>query len=80
MLASVRKNSKVMIVHEDIGLAGFGAEIAATIAQEAFMYLDGPVIRVAAPPVPVPFSHDLMNAIVPGVEHIREQMLALLAF
>jgi 2-oxoisovalerate dehydrogenase E1 component len=80
VLASVRKNSKVMIVHEDIGLAGFGAEIAATIAQEAFMYLDGPVVRVAAPPVPVPFSYDLMNAVVPGVEHIREQMLALLAF
>ena len=80
VLASVRKTSKCLIVHEDIGLGGFGAEIAATIAQEAFMDLDGPVERLAAPPVPVPFNYALMNAVVPGVAEIRQRMADLLAF
>jgi 2-oxoisovalerate dehydrogenase E1 component len=80
VLDSVHKTSKVIIVHEDIGLAGFGAEIAATIAQEAFMDLDGPVVRVAAPAVPVPFNYQLMNAVVPAVEVIREKMLDLLLY
>jgi 2-oxoisovalerate dehydrogenase E1 component len=80
VLDSVRKTSKCLIVHEDIGLAGFGAEIAATVAQEAFMELDGPVVRLAAPPVPVPFSLELMKAVVPTVELIRERMVELLTF
>ncbi len=80
VLDSVRKTSKAIIVHEDIGLAGFGAEVAATIAQEAFMDLDGPVVRVAAPAVPVPFNYHLMNAVVPAVEVIRDKMLELLLF
>ncbi len=80
VLESVRKTSKCLIVHEDIGFAGFGAEIAATLAQEAIFDLDGPVERVAAPPVPVPYNRGLMAAVVPGVELIRERMAALLAF
>ncbi len=56
VLASVRKTSKCLIVHEDIGVGGFGAEIAATLADEAFLDLDGPILRLTAPSVPVPFS------------------------
>jgi 2-oxoisovalerate dehydrogenase E1 component len=78
VLASVRKTSKVLVVHEDIGTAGFGAEIAATIAQEAFMDLDGPVDRVATAAVPVPFNVGLMHALVPTIEAIQERMERLL--
>ncbi len=80
VLDSVRKTSKVLIVHEDIGPLGFGAEIAATIAQEAFMDLDGPVERLATPAVPVPFNVGLMHVVVPTIEAIQEQIEQLLAF
>ncbi|HEX6385977.1 MAG TPA: transketolase C-terminal domain-containing protein [Anaerolineae bacterium] len=80
VLGSVRKTSKCLIVHEDIGLGGFGAEIAATIVQEAFLDLDGPVERMTAPSVPVPFSTHLMEGVVPTVELICRRMEDLLAF
>lgn len=80
ILESVRKTSKCLVVHEDIGLGGFGAEIAATIVEEAFLDLDGPVERVAAPSAPVPFSTHLMEGIVPTIAQIRQRMEGLLAF
>jgi 2-oxoisovalerate dehydrogenase E1 component len=80
VLSSVKKTAKCLIVHEDIGFVGFGAEIAATIAQEAFLELDGPVERVAAPAVPVPFNVGLMENVVPTVERIRRQIEALIGF
>ncbi len=80
VLASVAKTSKCLVVHEDIGIAGFGAEIAATIAAEAFLALDGPVERLAAPAVPVPFNLELMTAVVPTVDRISEKMAKLLSF
>ncbi len=80
VLASVRKTSKCLIVHEDIGFGGFGAEIAATIADEAFEWLDGPVLRVTSPQVMVPYSQELMTGVVPSVERIRAGMERLLAY
>lgn len=80
VLASVRKTSKCLIVHEDIAIAGFGAEIAAVIAQEAFTDLDAPVERIAMPSTPVPYSTLLMNAVVPSVAQIKERMAHLLSF
>lgn len=80
VLASVRKTGKVLIVHEDIGLAGFGAEIAATLAQKALMDLDAPIERVTAPSCPVPFNTGLMTAVVPTVARIQAKMKELLAF
>jgi 2-oxoisovalerate dehydrogenase E1 component len=80
VLASVRKTSKCLIVHEDIQMAGFGAEVAATIVAEAFLDLDAPVQRLAAPAVPVPFSTDLMEGIVPRVDQIQGAMEELLCF
>lgn len=77
---SLQKTAKCLIVHEDIGFAGFGAEIAATVAQDMFFYLDAPVERLAAPPVPIPFNYNLMNAVVPTVDDIRRRMRDLLAF
>jgi 2-oxoisovalerate dehydrogenase E1 component len=80
VLASVRKTSRCLIVHEDMQFAGFGAEIAATIVAEAFLDLDAPVERFGAPSIPVPFSTDLMEGMIPRVEEIRERMAALLAY
>ncbi|MEX1357205.1 MAG: alpha-ketoacid dehydrogenase subunit beta [Gaiellaceae bacterium] len=70
VLASAEKTSKVLILHEDTRTAGFGAEIAATIAEEAFESLDAPIKRIAAPDTPVPFSPPLEKAFIPQVEDV----------
>ena len=70
VLTSVRKTSKVLVLHEDTHTGGFGAEIAATIGEEAFEDLDGPVRRIAAPDTPVPFSPALEAAFIPQVEDV----------
>ena len=70
VLASVRKCSKVLVLHEDTRTGGFGAEIAATIAEEAFEDLDAPVKRLAAPDCPVPFAPVLEKAYIPQVEDV----------
>src|ERR1700741_3932053 len=70
VLASARKTSKVLVLHEDTHTGGFGAEIAATIGEEAFEDLDAPVKRVTAPDTPVPFSPPLEKAFIPQVEDV----------
>jgi pyruvate/2-oxoglutarate/acetoin dehydrogenase E1 component len=70
VLDSVRKTSKVLVLHEDTRTGGFGAEIAATIAEDAFEDLDAPVKRIAAPDSPVPFSPPLEKAFIPQVEDV----------
>ena len=70
VLASARKTSKVLVLHEDTHTCGFGAEIAATIAEEAFEDLDAPIKRVTAPDTPVPFSPPLEQAFIPQVEDV----------
>jgi len=70
VLASVRKTSKVLVLHEDTRTGGFGAEIAATIAEEAFEDLDAPVRRIAAPDTPVPFAPALEAAFIPQVDDV----------
>ena len=58
------------MLHEDTRTGGFGAEIAATIAEEAFEHLDAPVRRIAAPDTPVPFSPPLEKAFIPQVDDV----------
>jgi 2-oxoisovalerate dehydrogenase E1 component beta subunit len=70
VLESVRKTSKVLVLHEDTRTGGFGAEIAATIAEDAFEDLDAPVKRIGAPDTPVPFSPPLEKAFIPQVEGV----------
>jgi pyruvate/2-oxoglutarate/acetoin dehydrogenase E1 component len=70
VLESVQKTSKVVVLHEDTLTGGFGGEIAATIAEEAFEDLDAPVKRIAAPDTPVPFSPALEKAFIPQVEDV----------
>ena len=70
VLRSVRKTHRCLIVHEDAITAGFGAEIAATLAREAFFDLDAPIERLAVPDIPVPHNPGLMEAMLPGVDEI----------
>jgi pyruvate/2-oxoglutarate/acetoin dehydrogenase E1 component len=70
VLESARKTSKVLVLHEDTRTGGFGGEIAATIAEEAFEDLDAPVRRIAAPDCPVPFSPVLEKAYIPQVDDV----------
>jgi 2-oxoisovalerate dehydrogenase E1 component beta subunit len=70
VLSSVEKTSKALVLHEDTHTGGFGAEIAATIGEEAFENLDAPVRRIAAPDTPVPFSPPLEKAFIPQVEDV----------
>lgn len=74
VLKSIAKTGKCLIVHEDGLTVGFGAEIAATIADEAFFDLDAPIRRLATLDVPIPYHAGLMHAVTPTVEKIREAM------
>jgi len=77
IVRSVQKTNKAMIVHEDTRSWGFGAEIAARIADELFEYLDGPVRRVAAMDTFVAYCPDLEDEILPQVDDIVEGVLGL---
>ena len=81
ILESVKKTSKVLVVHEDTLTMGYGAEIAAVIASEAYEYLDGPVMRLGGPDVPaVPFSHPLQDWFMPNPKKIAEAIRKLAAY
>jgi pyruvate/2-oxoglutarate/acetoin dehydrogenase E1 component len=73
ILASVRKTSRVVIAYEAHRRLGPGAEIAAMIAEEGIGYLDGPIVRVAARNVPLPYSPELENFVLPSTQDIIEQ-------
>ena len=80
VLESVRKTSKVLVLHEDTRTGGFGAEIAATIAEEAFESLDAPLKRITAPDTPVPFSPPLEKAYIPQVDTVVAGLRELAAY
>ena len=74
VLSSVRKTRRCLIVHEDNLTGGFGAEVAATLAKEAFFNLDAPIERLAMPDIPSPHSPILLEAAVPSVPAIAQAM------
>jgi 2-oxoisovalerate dehydrogenase E1 component len=78
VLASVNKTGRCLVVHEDNITAGFGAEVASTVAQEAFWYLDAPVSRLAPNDIPMPYHEDLLAAVLPDVSAIVERIEELL--
>ncbi len=78
VLSSVRKTGRALVLHEDTLTAGFGAEIAAVLAKEAFWYLDAPVDRLAVEDVPMPYHPVLLDAVLPGVEGIVERIEGVL--
>jgi pyruvate dehydrogenase E1 component beta subunit len=77
ILGSVRKTHRLLIVHEEVKFAGSGAEIAAMVAEKAFDYLDAPILRVAAPFAPVPFSPFLEREFIPSEEKIIQAVKTL---
>jgi 2-oxoisovalerate dehydrogenase E1 component len=77
VLASVLKTHRCLIVHEDNGTAGFGAEIAAVLAKEAFFSLDAPIERLTMPDIPSPHSPVLLDAAVPTPERIMRTIQQL---
>lgn len=74
VLASVKKTGRCLIVHEDNQTAGFGAEIAAVLSDEAFFDLDAPIQRLTMPDVPSPHNIHLLEAAVPSQARIAEAM------
>ena len=77
VLASVRKTHRLVVVHEAVKSFGAGAEVAATVMEEAFDDLDGPVVRVGAHDIPMPFNENLERETVPTVERIVEAVKQL---
>ena len=80
VLASVKKTSKAIVLHEDTLTGGIGGEIAARITEHAFEYLDGPVVRIAAPDTPSPYSPPLEEAFLPNAAKILEKARWLAAY
>jgi pyruvate/2-oxoglutarate/acetoin dehydrogenase E1 component len=78
--SSVKKTGRAMVVHEAPKTGGIGGEIAARIAEDLFQYLDAPIIRVAAPHTPVPFSPVLEEAYLPNPDTIAGKARELAAF
>lgn len=72
VLASVRKTGRLVVAHEAWKVGGFGAEVAATVAERAFDALRAPIARVGAPSVPVPSATALRNLTIPSMDAIRE--------
>jgi len=73
ILASVRKTSRVVVLHEAPLTGGVGGEIAARISEKAFDCLDAPVVRITAPDCPVPYSPPLENAFLPSAARVVEK-------
>ena len=80
ILASVRKTSKVVIIDEANATCAAGAQVSSLIAERAWEDLDGPVVRVATPDVPIPFSPPLEQAVLPQVDDVREACRELLEY
>ena len=69
---SVKKTSKAIVLHEDNKTGGVGAEIAARLSEDCFDHLDGPILRIAAPDTPVPFSTPLEEYFLPNARDVME--------
>lgn len=73
VLKSIAKTGKLMIVHEDHYNGGWGAQLASYVAEHAITSLDAPIVRVAAPDTPTPFSPKLEQFVIPSAERIAEE-------
>ncbi len=70
VLESVKRTNKVILLHEDTRTGGFSGELAATISEEAFEHLDGPIRRITAPDTPVPYSPPLEEFFLPKASDV----------
>lgn len=78
VINSVKKTGRAVVVHEAHKVCGIGAEIASVIQEEAFPYLDAPVIRLGAKQCPLPFNLGLENAVVPQPQDIYDAVMKTL--
>jgi len=78
LVASVRKTGRAVVVHEANTFGGFGGEIVAQLADEAFSALKAPIKRVGGKEAPVPVSPSMESAVVPGEDDIAEMVRGLL--
>ncbi|MEG1774376.1 MAG: transketolase C-terminal domain-containing protein, partial [Oscillospiraceae bacterium] len=72
VVASLKKTGKLLIVHEDNYTLGWGAQLAAYIAENEIFLLDAPIMRLATPDIPIPFSPPLENFVIPSKQRIME--------
>jgi 2-oxoisovalerate dehydrogenase E1 component beta subunit len=80
ILATVAKTSRVLLLHEATRTGGIGGELAAIIAEEAFEYLDAPVMRLASADTPVPYAPPLEAAFLPSVEKVVAGIRGLVGY
>jgi pyruvate/2-oxoglutarate/acetoin dehydrogenase E1 component len=73
VLATAKKTNKIILLHEDTLTGGLGGELAGIISEHAFEYLDGPLVRMAAPDTPVPYSSPLEDAFLPNAAKVAEK-------
>lgn len=78
ILSSVRKTHRLLIVHEACRTGGFGAEVSARVMEQAFDWLDAPVMRLASRDTPMPFNDKLENAVIPSQDDIVRAVRTLL--
>ena len=77
LLQSVSETGRLVTVEENPRLCGWGAEIASIVAEELFWDLDGPIVRVTTPHVPLPSADSLEDAVLPSVERIVQNVRRL---
>ena len=80
ILTSVQKTGKFLVIHEAARNSGFGAELAARVAEEAFIYLDAPVRRLAGKDCPVPYCKDLEEEVLPQLKDVEEALRSLSSY
>ncbi len=78
ILHSIKKTGKLVVVDEDYERCGFSAEVAAVAVEKGFRHLDAPVIRVANPNVPIPYSPALESQIIPSIENIKKAITQII--
>ena len=72
IIGSVKKTSRAIVIEEGWKTGGFSAEIASSIQEQAFDYLDGPVVRIGGEDVPTPYSGQLEAAVFPSTDQVLE--------
>ncbi|MBF8277510.1 MAG: pdh [Candidatus Brocadiaceae bacterium] len=77
---TVKKTSKVVVLHEQTKTGGIGAEVSAIISENCFGYLDGPIIRVAAPDTPVPYSAQMEEVFIPQTKDVIDAVEKLMRY
>lgn len=80
ILNTVKKTSKVVVLHEQTKTGGIGAEVSALMSEYCFDYLDGPIIRVAAPDTPVPYSAQMEEVFIPQTKDVIDAVETLMRY